>query len=50
MELSAAVAGPDHEKARITEDSFAPGAKVSEVARKQGVNSKIWIALVAAMK
>jgi len=31
----------DDEKARITEDSFAPGAKVSEVARKHGVSRSL---------
>ena len=31
----------DSEKARITEETFAPGAKVSEVARKHGVSRSL---------
>jgi transposase len=31
----------DDEKARITEESFAPGAKISEVARKFGVSRSL---------
>lgn len=31
----------DREKARITEETFAPGAKVSEVARKHGVSRSL---------
>ena len=35
---------PDDEKMRIIEETFAPGAKVSEIARRQGVGRSVLFA------